>query len=312
MSENIYDSIIVGGGPAGLSAMLYLGRALTNSLLIEKKGIGGQMMNTDTIENYLGFPEEISSFELVDRMQKHAEKFSKNPIEYDEIIKVENINDKIKTLLTADGKTYKTKSIILAMGGFPRKLGAKGEEKFSGRGVSYCATCDGAFYKNKTVAVVGGGNSAFDESYFLTRFVNKIYLVHRRKEFRADAINVKHLTDTGKVEYVLDSVIEEICGEEKVSSVKIKNVLDNKIHEQAVDGVFVFVGQQPATEFLKGTGLDMTDAGQIKVDLATMSTNIEGVFACGDSIVKPVRQVANAVGEGAIAAMMATEYLQHL
>ena len=136
MSENIYDSIIVGGGPAGLSAMLYLGRALTNSLLIEKKGIGGQMMNTDTIENYLGFPEEISSFELVDRMQKHAEKFSKNPIEYDEIIKVENINDKIKTLLTADGKTYKTKSIILAMGGFPRKLGAKGEEKFSGRGVS--------------------------------------------------------------------------------------------------------------------------------------------------------------------------------
>ena len=137
-------------------------------------------------------------------------------------------------------------------------------------------------------------------------------MVHRRKEFRADAINVKHLTDTGKVEYVLDSVIEEICGETKVSSVKIKNVLDNKIHEQAVDGVFVFVGQQPATEFLKGTGLDMTEAGQIKVDLATMSTNIEGVFACGDSVVKPVRQVANAVGEGAVAAMMATEYLQHL
>ena len=312
MSENIYDSIIVGGGPAGLSAMLYLGRALTNSLLIEKRGMGGQMMNTDTVENYLGFPEEISSFELVDRMQKHAEKFSKNPIEYDEIVKVEDINEKVKTLLTADGKTYKTKTIVLAMGGFPKKLGANGEEKFSGRGVSYCATCDGAFYRNKTVAVVGGGNSAFDESYFLTRFVSKIYLVHRRKEFRADAINVKHLTDTGKVEYVLDSVIEEICGETKVSSVKIKNVLDNKIHEQAVDGVFVFVGQQPATEFLKGTGLDMTEAGQIKVDLATMSTNIEGVFACGDSIVKPVRQVANAVGEGAVAAMMATEYLSHL
>ena len=290
MSENIYDSIIVGGGPAGLSAMLYLGRALTNSLLIEKRGIGGQMMNTDTVENYLGFPEEISSFELVDRMQKHAEKFSKNPIEYDEIVKVENINEKVKTIITADGKTYKTKTIVLAMGGFPKKLGANGEEKFSGRGVSYCATCDGAFYRNKTVAVVGGGNSAFDESYFLTRFVNKIYLVHRRKEFRADAINVKHLTDTGKVEYVLD----------------------NQIHEQAVDGVFVFVGQQPATEFLKGTGLDMTEAGQIKVDLATMSTNIEGVFACGDSVLKPVRQVANAVGEGAIAAMRATEYLSHL
>ena len=137
-------------------------------------------------------------------------------------------------------------------------------------------------------------------------------MVHRRKEFRADAINVKHLTDTGKVEYVLDSVIEEICGEEKVSSVKIKNVLDNKIHEQAVDGIFVFVGQEPATDFLKDTGLDMKETGQIKVDLATMSTNIKGVFACGDSVVKPVRQVANAVGEGAIAAMMVTEYLQHL
>ncbi|WP_028330978.1 thioredoxin-disulfide reductase [Brachyspira alvinipulli] len=309
MSENVYDSIIIGGGPAGLSAMLYLGRALTNSLLIEKKGVGGQMMSTDTVENYLGFPEEMSAFELVARMQQHAEKFSKNPIVYDEVIKVENIKDKIKKVITADGKTYETKTIILAMGGFAKKLGANGEEKFAGKGVSYCATCDGAFYRNKTVAVVGGGNSAFDESYFLTRFVNKIYLVHRRKEFRAEPINVKHLTDTGKVEYVLDSVIDEICGDGKVNSIKIKNVLDGSVHDQPVDGVFVFVGQEPATHFLKDTGLELKETGHIVTNMSTMETNIEGVFACGDSILKPVRQVANAVGEGAVAAMSVTHYL---
>ncbi|ACN84545.1 thioredoxin-disulfide reductase [Brachyspira hyodysenteriae] len=306
---SVYDSVIIGGGPAGLSAMLYLGRALTNSILIEKKGIGGQMMSTDAVENYLGFPEEMSAFELVARMQQHAEKFSKNEIVYDEVIKVENIKDEVKKVITADGNTYETKTIILAMGGFAKKLGTKGEEAFGGKGVSYCATCDGAFYRNKTVAVVGGGNSAFDEAYFLTRFVNKIYLVHRRKEFRAEPINVKHLTDTGKVEYVLDSVIDEICGDGKVNSIKIKNVVYGSIHDQAVDGVFVFVGQEPATHFLKDTGLELKDTGHIVTDMSTMETNIPGVFACGDSILKPVRQVANAVGEGAVAAMSVTHYL---
>ncbi|MEI0564627.1 thioredoxin-disulfide reductase [Brachyspira pulli] len=306
---SVYDSIIIGGGPAGLSAMLYLGRALTNSILIEKKGIGGQMMSTDTVENYLGFPEEISSFELVAKMQQHAEKFSKNEIVYDEVIKVENIKDEVKKVITADGKTYETKTIILAMGGSSKKLGTKGEDTFAGRGVSYCATCDGAFYRNKTVAVVGGGNSAFDEAYFLTRFVNKIYLVHRRKEFRAEPINVKHLTDTGKVEYVLDSVIDEICGDGKVNSIKIKNVLDDSMHDQPVDGVFVFVGQEPSTHFLKDTGLELKETGHIVTNMSTMETNIPGVFACGDSILKPVRQVANAVGEGAVAAMSVTHYL---
>ena len=306
---SVYDSIIIGGGPAGLSAMLYLGRALTNSILIEKKGIGGQMMSTDTVENYLGFPEEISSFELVAKMQQHAEKFSKNEIVYDEVIKVDNIKDEVKKVITADGKTYETKTIILAMGGSSKKLGTRGEDTFAGRGVSYCATCDGAFYRNKTVAVVGGGNSAFDEAYFLTRFVNKIYLVHRRKEFRAEPINVKHLTDTGKVEYVLDSVIDEICGDGKVNSIKIKNVLDGSMHDQPVDGVFVFVGQEPSTHFLKDTGLELKETGHIVTNMSTMETNIPGVFACGDSILKPVRQVANAVGEGAVAAMSVTHYL---
>ena len=306
---SVYDSVIIGGGPAGLSAMLYLGRALTNSILIEKKGIGGQMMSTDAVENYLGFPEEMSAFELVARMQQHAEKFSKNEIVYDEVIKVENIKDEVKKAVTADGNTYETKTIILAMGGASKKLGTKGEDTFAGKGVSYCATCDGAFYRNKTVAVVGGGNSAFDEAYFLIRFVNKIYLVHRRKEFRAEPINVKHLTDTGKVEYVLDSVIDEICGDGKVNSIKIKNVVDGSMHDQAVDGVFVFVGQEPSTHFLKDTGLELKDTGHIVTDMSTMETNIPGVFACGDSILKPVRQVANAVGEGAVAAMSVTHYL---
>ncbi len=309
--STIYDSIIIGGGPSGLSALLYLGRALTNSILIEKMSTGGQMMATDTVENYLGFPEEISSFELVQKMQAHAEKFSKNPIISDEVVKIENINDKVKKVVTASGKTYETKTIIITTGGFARKLGAKGEAEFIGRGVGYCATCDGAFYKDKVVAVVGGGNSAFDEAYFLTRFVKKIYLIHRRKEFRAEPINIKHLTDTGKVEYVLDSVIDEICGEKKVTHIKIKNVLDNSIREQELDGVFVFVGQQPASEFIKDSGITMSSTGHIEANLATMETNIPGVFACGDIINKPVRQVANAVGDGAVAAMSVTHYLQH-
>lgn len=310
--ENIYDSIIIGAGPAGLSAMLYMGRALTDTLLIEKRGAGGQIMGTDKVENYLGFPDGIGAYELVEAMSKHAENFSKNKIEYDEVISFEDINEKIKTIKTADGKTYKTKTIILATGAFARKLDTKGEDKFQGRGVSYCATCDGAFYKDKVVAVVGGGNSAFDEAHFLTRFVKKIYLIHRRKEFRADAGNIKMLTDTGKVEYVLDSVIEEICGDKSVQSVSVKNILDNSVKKIEVDGVFVFVGQNPATDFLKDTGINLTKEGYILADHKTMETNIKGVFAVGDSIDKTVRQVANAVGDGAVAAVSATHYLAYL
>lgn len=311
MNENIYDSIIIGGGPAGLSALLYLGRALTNTLLIEKRGAGGQVMSTDKIENYLGFPKGIESFELVEKMREHAEEFSKNKIEYDEITSIENIEEKIKTVHTADGKEYKTKSIILATGGASKPLGVKGEDKLSGHGVSYCATCDGAFYKGKTVAVVGGGNSAFDESYFLTRFVNKIYLIHRRKEFRADPGNIKMLTDTKKVEYILDSVIEEIYGENKVEGVVVKNLLDNSEKKLSLDGVFVFVGQKPATDFLANSGVKLTNDGLIITD-KSMATNIAGVFACGDAVDKPVRQVANAVGEGAVAAVSVTHYIAHL
>lgn len=310
MEKSIYDSIIIGGGPAGMSALLYMGRALTNTLLIEKRGAGGQMMSTDTVENYLGFPNGISSFELVDKMREHAEHFSTNPIEYDEVSSIENIGEKIKTVRTADGREYKTKSIILATGGFSKSLGAKGEDKFSGHGVSYCATCDGAFYKDKTVAVVGGGNSAFDEAYFLTRFVKTIYLVHRRKEFRADARTVKMLTETGKVEYVLDSVIEEIYGDKMVEGVVIKNVITNSTYKQLVNGIFIFIGQEPATGFLKDTGVELSKTGHIISDKST-ATNIPGVFACGDMVDKQVRQVANAVGEGAVAAVSATHYLSH-
>lgn len=308
---NIYDSIIIGGGPAGLSAMLYMGRALTNTLLIEKRGAGGQVASTDRIDNYLGFPKGIEAFELIQNMETHALAFSKNEIEYEDIVGFKDLDKEVKTVIADGGKEYKTKTIILATGTLQRKLDAKNEDNFLGRGVSYCATCDGAFYKDKTVAVVGGGNSAFDEAHFLTRFVKHIYLIHRRKEFRADMHSIKMLEATGKLEYVLDSVIEEVNGDKTVQSINVKNLLDNSVKKLDVDGVFVFVGQLPATGILKDTKIELTKEGYVVVD-KNMMTNIKGVFACGDAIDKTVRQVANAVGDGCVAAVNTTHYLQHL
>lgn len=308
--ENIFDSIVIGGGPAGLSALLYLSRGLTKSKLIEKKGVGGQIITTSHVDNYLGFPS-ISAFDLAQAMQNHVEVFAPNGIEYDEVDSIIDIDKKIKTIKTFDGNEIKTKTIILAMGGNTRKLEVKGEDDFLGRGISYCATCDGAFYKNLEVAVVGGGDSAFDEAHFLTRFVSKIYLIHRRKEFRAGELLVKMLRETGKVEFILDSVIDEIYGEKKVLGVKIKNVLTGEMSDKKLGGVFVFIGQDPATKWLQDTGIALDKEGFIVTD-KSMATNIDGVFACGDIIEKPVRQIANAVGEGAVAASEAIKYIGRL
>ncbi len=250
--SKIYDSIIIGGGPSGLSALLYLGRGVTNSILIEKRAIGGLVTSTENIENYLGF-DSIDAFDLVEKMELHALKFAPDSIVYDEVEEIQDFDKDIKILKTADGDEYKTKSIILSLGSTTRSINVDGEQNFMGRGISYCATCDGAFYKNMEVAVVGGGNSAFDEALFLTRFVSKIYLIHRRQEFRASEIAIKRLKDTGKVEFVLDSVIDKIEGEQKVSNIKIKNVKTNEIIEQKIDGIFVFIGQTPSTSILENT-----------------------------------------------------------
>ena len=308
--STIYDSIIIGGGPAGLCALLYLGRGLTNSILIERKGIGGLVSSTEHIENYLGF-KSIDSFDLIEKMKEHALEFAKDSIRYDEVESISDFDKEIKTIKTSDGDEYKTKSIILSLGTTTRSINVTGEEKFVGRGVSYCATCDGAFYKDLEIALVGGGNSAFDEAIFLTRFVKKIYLVHRRKEFRASEVLVQRLKDTGKVEFVLDSVIEEIVGDNKVSSIKIKNIISNEVIEKNISGVFVFVGQNPSTSLIENTPIKLNNEKYIIADM-NMHTSVDGIFACGDVIEKNVRQIANAVGDGAIAASESIKYIQSL
>lgn len=308
--SKIYDCIIIGGGTSGISALLYLGRGLTNSLLIESKIIGGQITNTPNIENYLGLGD-IDTYDYIENIKNHAMQFAPEAIVYDEVSEIVDIDKGIKILKTADGEEYQTKSLILSMGASTRKANIKGEAEFMGRGVSTCATCDGAFFRDKEVAIVGGGESAFEEALFLTRFVSKIYLVHRRQGFRASEIAIKRLKDTGKVEFILDSVIDEIYGEAKVLGIKIKNVLTNDITDKKIDGVFMFIGHDPNTSIVENTTLELSESKYIKTDI-NMHTNIDGVFACGDIIEKNVRQLISAAGDGAVAATEAIKYLETL
>ncbi len=303
-----YDCIIIGGGTSGISALLYLGRGLTNSLLIESKVIGGQIASTPNIENYLGLGD-IDTYDYIENIKNHAMQFAPEAIVYDEVTSIADIDKDIKTIKTADGEEYQAKALILSMGASSRKMNIKGEAQFLGRGVSTCATCDGAFFRNKEIAVVGGGESAFEEALFLTRFVSKIYLIHRRQGFRASEIAIKRLKDTGKVEFILDSVIDEIYGDAKVTGIKIKNILTNDITDQKVQGIFSFIGHDPNTLIIENTPLELNKAKYIKTDI-NMNTNIKGVFACGDIIEKNVRQLISAAGDGAVAATEAIKYIE--
>lgn len=308
MSEEIYDSIIIGGGPAGLSALLYLGRGLTNSVLFEKMAPGGQMLLTSDIENYLGFPGGINAFELVDKMEKHAKEhgLTSKMVEVDSL---KELDSETKLVVDKKGNEYKTKTVIIASGAKSRKLGVKGEDEFQARGVSYCGTCDGAFFKDKTIAVIGGGDTAFDEALFLTRFAKKIYLIHRRQGFRAAPATIEKVKNTGKVEFVLDTVLEEIYGEKFVTGVKAKNVKSGEINNIELEGVFIFIGLDPVNAFIKDSGIEMNDNGYVVADI-NMHTNKPGVFVCGDIVAKEEQQVANAVGEGAVAACQAIKYIE--
>ncbi len=306
--SKIYDCIVIGGGTSGVSALLYLGRGLTDSLLIEGKVMGGQISSTSNVENYLGLGD-IDTYDYIENIKNHALQFAPEGILYDEVNQIIDIDKDIKTIKTADGFEYKAKSLILSMGASSRKANVKGENEFLGRGVSTCATCDGAFFRDKEIAIIGGGESAFEEALFLTRFVSKIYLIHRRQGFRASEIAIKRLKDTGKVEFVLDSVIDEIYGEKKVSGIKVKSVVTNEIVDKNVEGVFVFIGNDPNTSLVENTPLALNENGYIITDI-NMHTNIEGIFACGDIIQKNVRQLINAAGDGAVAATEAIRYLE--
>ncbi|MEJ7554928.1 MAG: thioredoxin-disulfide reductase [Aquificaceae bacterium] len=307
LSEDIlYDCIIVGGGPAGLTAGLYCARAKLNTLLFEKGTLGGQIALTDLVENYPGFPEGISGKELTKKFKEQAERFGLQILKK-EVIKLEKVGKEI-VLHLRTGELVRSKSVILAVGSNPRRLGVPGEEEFLNRGVSYCATCDGALFEGVPVAVIGGGDSATQESLFLTRFASKVYLIHRRDQLRAQKHLQEKVFSNPKITFVPNKVVEEIKGGDFVEKLLLRDTRDNSLSELPVEGVFIFIGLEPNTGFLKGT-IDLDDKGYIITD-QRMRTSMEGVFAAGDCRSGATGQVAVAVGEGCISAIEAERYIE--
>ncbi len=300
----VYDMIIVGGGPGGYTSALYAARAGFNVLVLEKFSAGGQMALTHQIDNYPGFEDGIDGFSLADKMKKQAERFGARS-ENAEVIKV-NLTVNPKEIETAKG-TFLSKTVLLASGANPRELGVDKETEFIGRGVAYCASCDGMFYRGKTVVVVGGGNTAAADAILLSRIAKKVIIVHRRDTLKATRIYHEPLMNAENVEFKWDSTVTELLYEDKITGVKIKNV---KTGEESIidcDGVFVSVGRKPATDFL-GSQLDLDENGYIIAD-ETTKTSIPGVYAVGDIRTKQLRQVVTAVSDGAMAVHSAEEYL---
>ena len=302
--EIVYDMIIVGGGPGGYTSALYAARAGFNVLVLEKFSAGGQMALTHQIDNYPGFEDGIDGFSLADKMKKQAERFGARS-ENAEVIKV-NLTVNPKEIETAKG-TFLSKTVLLAAGANPRELGVDKETELIGRGVAYCASCDGMFYRGKTVVVVGGGNTAAADAILLSRIAKKVIIVHRRDTLKATRIYHEPLMNAENVEFKWDSTVTELLYEDKITGVKIKNV---KTGEESIidcDGVFVSVGRKPATDFL-GSQLDLDENGYIIAD-ETTKTSIPGVYAVGDIRTKQLRQVVTAVSDGAMAVHSAEEYL---
>ncbi len=300
----VYDMIIVGGGPGGYTSALYAARAGFNVLVLEKFSAGGQMALTHQIDNYPGFEDGIDGFSLADKMKKQAERFGARS-ENAEVIKV-NLTVNPKEIETAKG-TFLSKTVVLASGANPRELGVDKEAELIGRGVAYCASCDGMFYRGKTVVVVGGGNTAAADAILLSRIAKKVIIVHRRDTLKATRIYHEPLMNAENVEFKWDSTVTELLYEDKITGVKIKNV---KTGEESIidcDGVFVSVGRKPATDFL-GSQLDLDENGYIIAD-ETTKTSIPGVYAVGDIRTKQLRQVVTAVSDGAMAVHSAEEYL---
>ena len=302
-----FDCIILGAGPAGLSSALYCTRSGLKTALIDISAIGGAPVNYCEIENYLGF-NKIQGFELCEKFENHVDEFDVEKFPYEEIQSIDLISP-VKKITTLNDE-FCAKTIILAVGAKNKKLNVKGELENIGRGVSYCAVCDGAFYKDKVVAVVGGGNSALEEALYLTRFVKKVYLIHRREQFRAEKIVQDKVMKNKKIELVLNSTVDEILAEDKVKSVVVLNVKTNKKSELKIDGIFPYIGLEPNVEMFSAQ-LKQDEQGFILTD-ASMRTNIDGVFAIGDVRNTPLRQVITAVSDGAIAGVEAAKYLMNL
>ncbi|MFU0663601.1 thioredoxin-disulfide reductase [Gardnerella vaginalis] len=308
MENNIRKVIIIGSGPAGYTAAIYLGRAGYKPLVIAGALTpGGQLMNTTEVENYPGFPEGILGPDLMDAMQKQAEKFGAE-ILLDDVISVD-FSSPVKRVKVSEGVTYDAEAVIVSTGSQVRKLGVPGEQEYSGRGVSYCATCDGFFFRGKPITVVGGGDSAFEEAQFLSRFGSSVTLIHRREEFRASKIMVDRAKQNKKIQFILNSVVDEVHGDgNEATSLTIRNVDTGKTQEIESSGLFVAIGHTPATKFLD-CALNLNGDGTIVVDGDSTRTSVDGVFACGDVVDSVYRQAISAAGMGCRAALDAQAYL---
>lgn len=308
MSNDIHDAVIIGSGPAGYTAAIYLGRAGYHPTVIAGALTpGGQLVNTTEVENFPGFPDGVMGPDLMDAMQQQAEKFGAELI-YDDVASVD-FSKPVKTLTLDGGDVLSARAVIITTGSSYRKLGVPGEEQYSGRGVSYCATCDGFFFRDKPIVVVGGGDSAFEEAQFLSRFGSSVTLVHRRDTFRASKIMVDRAKKNEKIHIITNAVVESVNGDDTgATSVTLRDVVSHETSELKASGIFVAIGHTPSTSFL-GDAVALDDDGYIVVDGASTRTSVNGVFAAGDVVDRTYRQAISAAGMGCRAALDAQSYL---
>ncbi len=310
-----YELIIIGGGPAGLTAGIYAAREKIKTLLIEKIGPGGQIILSENVENYPGFPEGLHGLELAKKMEEQAKKFGLEIVS-EEVKKLRIENEKLKIIET-ENKKYETLAVVVAAGARARKLGIPGEDRLIGRGVSYCATCDGPFFRNGEVAVIGGGDTAVQDAIFLTKYANKVYLIHRREQLRAVSLLQERAKNNPKIHFVWNSIPTEIIGEQKVEGIKIRNVKTNREENIVLRGIFILIGTDPQTKFLQNlakiddNGYILTDEN-MQVFHSVTGQSLNGLYACGDCRKKLLRQVITACGEGATAAFAAARYIENL
>lgn len=308
-TQKIHDVVIVGSGPAGYTAAIYAARAQLSPILYEGSvTAGGALMNTTEVENFPGFTEGVMGPDLMESMRKQAERFGTKLIT-DDIVEMD-LSSKVKVLTDGSGNTVQARAVILAMGSAFREIGLPNEKRLSGRGVSWCATCDGFFFRDQEIAVVGGGDSAIEEATFLTRFASKVVLIHRRESLRASKIMAERAFSNSKIEFLWNHEVVDVLGENKVDSLQLRNTVTGELTTRAFSGLFVAIGHDPRSELIKGQ-IDTDDEGYVKVIDRSTRTNQEGVFACGDLVDHVYRQAITAAGSGCEAALDAERFLSH-
>jgi len=307
MTDSIRDMVIIGGGPAGMTAGIYASRALLDVVLFERGAYGGQMLTTAHLENYPGFPDGIGGFELADLMHRQAEAF-KLPIEYRLVDRIRKEADQF--VLDSGSDEIRARTVVFATGATPNKMGVPGEERLTGRGVSYCATCDGALYRDRTVAVIGGGDSAVEEALFLTRFASSVHIVHRRDELRAVPLTAQRALSNDRIRMEWNTILKEVKGDDDVREIVLEDVKSGETRSLEVDGVFIYVGITPLTESVARL-VELDESGYVLTG-KNMESSVPGLFAAGDVRSGSIRQVSSAVGDGATASFYAYKYLEEM